>query len=213
MGFWDTLTEIFTSGNKNNGPFDYSGGEAGGPEYNVGSEGDSPWFDLGSSILKSLIGPAIGAGIGVAGNALFPGQGPQIIGTDPRSQEMTEAERLRLSSGNIAAKRYHALSTGDYSGIEDELGRVKAGSRNADAARGAFRTGGSKLREQDAVSRYVAQARAQAGQEAGTFTSGYQPKTISNVPAQPSPWSKIIESLGGHVGKVITKKTGGEEWW
>lgn len=157
-------------------------------------------LDLLGSSLPSLLGGAAGYGF----NALFPGK-TQLI--DQRNPEQRGAAGMNFSRMSALQQNPNSFGLpGDPEDPNSPAGRKKYGivqsSRSADAARGAFTTGGAAQRETNALNDAV-------GREYNTIWNQSSQNAMAGpgmtMQQKENPWAKI---LGGVVSPAISGITG-----
>lgn len=164
----------------------------------AGNAGGSPdtSFDWGGGfkeLAKMLIPGLASAGVGLTAQALFPGQGSRIVGTDVRTDTGKAAEGIRLGAAGQAGQQLNDSFTSPYGALTpEEQDRIKRERRSADAARGMLETGGSGSRESTDLLRANEAKRQQLYGNVGTLTGGYQPYGTAPIPGSESPWSRIL---------------------
>jgi len=192
----------------------------------LGTSGKGWWAQL-ADLLKP-IATEVAPGAAEAGaNSLFsllPGATRGgVQGMDTRTGTGQAAEATRLGAAQGAGTRFQSLlQGGPYGGgmnpeeLAAEEQKIRAGSRNADAARslsggGGLETGGGALRETGAVEQFRRNQREVTNQEinragglTGQLTSGFQGLAPYTIQPRESPWSKILTStLGPAIGRGV----------
>lgn len=245
-GFTD-LYDPDTSGYEpQQGMWGGGGADSTGWGADTGGGGGNWWGDLANMLKGPALDFAGAAGTAGAG-ALFgqlgrqhgsPGTPSTVQGVDVRTGTGQAAEDTRLGAAQGAGKRFAGLlGGGPYAGgmnpeeMAAEENKIRAGSRNADAARfsgrgggsGSLETGGSALRETSAVEQFRRNQREvtnqeinRSGQLTGQLTGGFQQMAAPVLPGMPgtpdteSPWSRIMSSamapsIGRGVKSILSK--------
>src|SRR3990167_1128019 len=167
--------------------------------------------------LKSF-GKEVAPGIGAAGagaliQRMMPGSPGKILSPEARTPEGTSAEALRLKTAGRASQQLESSFTDPYGGLTpEEQARIKKESRSADAARGMLETGGSAVREREALELASRNRQRELYGNVGSLTSGYTPRGVVSVPGEQNPWANILTmALAPAVGKGF----GGliNRWW
>lgn len=214
MSLWDKLLGLFSGGSgggfnaldRSVSDFDFGPVSSYEPMTRPGIDWGGGFKDFAKEIAPG-IGSAL---VGGAANFLFPGTPARIIGMDPRTSNMSQAETTRLGTASMAQSRLAAALRGELDPYTEK--QVRARSRNADAARGMLETGGSAEREREAIQAALQEEIKSGFGNVDKFTSGYTPLSIAQTPASENPWSKLIgASVAPAAGKAI--KAGLQKWW
>lgn len=198
-GFGSLFSNLFSSG-----PEQLSGPGAGG--FDWGSLG-SGLADLGKGVAGAAIPAAAGAGAGMLINKLMPGTPDKLNLVDTRQGVTQAGANMALDRArNIQANPESFGLPGDPNDPNTAAGKKKydivQGSRNADAARGMFSTGGSAARETNAVNTAVGNEYNKIwGDSMNTLSA--QPAMSGYVKgAEENPWGKL---LGSAVNPAVSK--------
>ena len=160
------------------------------------------------------IAPGVGAAAAGAGiQAFMPGTPSRVMQVDPRTATGTAAENLRLGAAGQAASKLNASFTDPYGALTpEEQARVKKTTRSADAARGMLETGGSAVREREALSAENTARQRELYGNVGNLTQGYAPRSVNVIPGQESPWARILTAaLAPSIGKGFGSAL--QRWW
>lgn len=192
----------------------------------LGTSGKGWWAQL-ADLLKPMATEVAPGAAEAGANSLFsllPGATRgEARGLDTRTGTGQAAEATRLGAAQGAGTRFQSLlQGGPYGGgmnpeeLAAEEQKIRAGSRNADAARGlsgggGLETGGGALRETGAVEQFRRNQREVTNQEinragglTGQLTSGFQGLAPYTIQPRESPWAKILTStLGPAIGKGV----------
>lgn len=207
--FWTGLRDAFTNWFSGGNAQQYTGYEPmettipqpGGPAAQSGQSG------LGS-VFKGL-GREVAPGLAQMGSAalinkMFPSTPGKVIAPDTRTPQGTAAENLRLqnagaSSGALAQARAGQLDP--Y--MEHE---IKRKVRAADAARGMLNTGGSGVREVNAIQEELNRVINREGGNVSAMTQGYNNSWPMYRPGQENPWAKLATAaLQPGIGAIAKK--------
>lgn len=197
MSFGDLISLDFGGGGGGGG-FDWGGllGKIGGG-----------FADIGKGALSAGLPALAGAGVGAGINALLPGKSAQVNLVDPRQGVTQAGGQMALERAqNIMRNPTSFGLPGDPSDPSTPAGKkrydITQGVRSADAARGAFMTGGSAARETSALNRAVGDEYSRIFESSMGTLAGQQPMAGYVSPAQENPWAKI---LGGAVSPAVSK--------
>ena len=201
-GFWDDLARMyFTTSNNPQGGI-APGGDLG---YNPGqvnsAPAESPWYmQAAQGFLGGVIPAAGAAATGMLIDRMFPGTPGAARAVDMRQPEMQRGavmaeDRLK----NLQARPTSFGLPGDPEVVNTPAGQrmyqIRKNVRSADAARGALNTGGSALRETEAVNRAVGdeynQITNQGFQNLGSMSPQLQ---FQQEPARENPFARILTS-------------------
>lgn len=206
--FWSGLRNTFTTyfQNGSSGSQGYNSpdpmGETGSRNvaYSPQAASNNGWGDTFKSIGHEAAPGLAQLGFGAITNAAFPSKGAKVIGLDPRTAQGAAAENLRLGNASAASDALGRARKGELDPFMEQ--QVRKRSRAADAARGMLETGGSGVRENNAVQEEVNRTINREAGNVSTMTSGYTPQAFTQMPAQENPWAKLFTAaLAPAVGK------------
>lgn len=145
----------------------------------------------------------------MAASALFPGTPAKTTITDTRQPQTIAGSDLGLARLNaLNANPMSFGLPGDPYDINTPAGKKRYDIikqvRSADAARGMLNTGGSGVRETDALNRAIGEAYNTVWKDASGVLAAQPPQQLQQIPAQPNPWAKL---LAGALGPAASKTT------
>lgn len=198
-GFGELFSNLFSSG-----PEQLSGPASSGVDW--GSLGGG-LAGVGKDIAGAAIPAAAGIGTGMLINKLMPGTPAKANLVDTRQGVTQTGANMALDRArNIQANPESFGLPGDPNDPNSPAGKkrydIVQGSRNADAARGMFSTGGSAARETNALNTAVGNEYNKVwGDSMSTLAS--QPAMSGYLSqAEENPWAKL---LGGAVSPAVSK--------
>lgn len=177
-----------------------------GPEYedlssNYGSSGGGGFGgmigDIGKSFLGAVAPKLASLGTGFLASKLFPG-------TPAKTQIVDTRQGQQIAGANAALQRLQSIQSnplsfglpGDPYDVNTPAGRKRqdiiSQSRNADAARGALNTGGSAIREQDALNRAIGGEYNNIWSSSQGVLAQQPQQHLIQKPAQENPWAKLL---------------------
>ena len=172
-----------------------------------GMDWGSGFMDLGKNVAKEAIPGLVSTGIGLGANALFPGKQQSANLVDTRQGVTQQGAQMALGRAqNIQANPASFGLPGDPYDVNTPAGKrrydITKTSRSADAARGGLNTGGSAVRENNALNTAVGNEYNKVwGDSMGTL-AGQQGMSGYMSPAEENPWAKLV---GGAVSPAVSK--------
>lgn len=207
MGLFDSgFGDLFSSiGNLfSSGPEQLSGPAAGGFDWgSLGTGLAGIGKDLAGAAIPAVAGAAAGAGL----NALFPGKPESVKLVDTRQGVTQAGANMALDRARTVQANPESFGLpGDPNDPNSPAGKkrydIVQGSRNADAARGMFSTGGSAARETNALNTAVGNEYNKIWQDSMGTLSAQPTMGGYRQAAQENPWGQL---LAGAVSPAVSK--------
>ena len=179
------------------------------PQPSVDTGGGGGSWDWGGALksgfegLMGAIPSMAGAAAGYGFNSLFPGKTSLV---DQRNPEQKAAQGMNL--GRMQALQANQLSfglPGDPNDPNTAAGKKKydivQNSRNADAGRGMFTTGGSAQRETNALNNAVGNEYNNIFNQSSQIAAGGNGMKYVE---KPNPWAQLFSGLASPAVKGVT---------